>query len=59
VVEEFLKKHHIGKRTAAELCRVNYRTFCRWAEDKPSMPMAAWELLNIKIDSQDSNSNIP
>jgi hypothetical protein len=33
---------------------VNYRTFQRWMQDRPSMPRGAWELLQIRI--LDSNT---
>jgi hypothetical protein len=48
-VLELLQRHHIGKRRAAELCAINYRTFKRWMTGRPSMPQSAWELLQIRI----------
>jgi hypothetical protein len=48
-IKNLLSEHHVTQTKAAELCHVNPRTFRRWVAGDIPMPVAAWELLRIKL----------
>jgi hypothetical protein len=48
-IKNLLSEHHVTQTKAAELCHVNPRTFRRWIAGDIPMPLAAWELLQIRL----------
>lgn len=46
----YLKRHNLTQVEGAKLCKVNDRTFRRWALGEVPIPKGAWELLKIKSE---------
>ena len=53
-VRSIAAKHNVTLAKCAVLTGTSYRTFQRWIAERPPIPQAAWELLNIKLAALDT-----